>query len=166
MSNPAGEWQGQGMTMNSFPNLKRTLCRCGDESRGCHSCPVAASDPKSRLWESPAPALPLQLAPGAREGKYLWLKQHESMEAGILAGSIVLPSCHATQRAAALLCLCEPLSLREGGVLSVGWGGWGCICSLCEVADFTYFYFVLISISPIKKMSMLHCIDELTSGFW
>lgn len=53
---------------------------------GCRSCPVAACDPESGLWEGPEEgALPLQLAPGAREGKYLWLKQHESMEVGILA---------------------------------------------------------------------------------
>lgn len=80
-----GSGKGRAWLRILFLIWKGHLCGCGDESRGCHSCPVAASDPESRFWENPAPALPLQLAPRAREGKYLWLKQHEAMEVGILA---------------------------------------------------------------------------------
>lgn len=57
ISNPVGEWHGQGMVMNSFPNLKRifvreSLCACRDELWGCHSYSTAASSSESSLGES------------------------------------------------------------------------------------------------------------------
>lgn len=52
ISNPVGEWHGQGLVMNSFSNLKRIFVReslCGYRSElwGCHSCSIAASSSES-----------------------------------------------------------------------------------------------------------------------